>query len=227
MTVLGAMWRRVVLAVAVNLLIGVSGQALAAGQQDYDDCSQMGDVIRGMVACTRIIENQSESAADRAGAYVQRGSDYVASGKLVEAIADYGEAIKLDPRNVTAYAARAVAYWRKGERDHAVIDYAIANALDPKSVAGITAENPEIATIGVIAFPPAAPDSVVQAPPTNGAFCPTADTARNGFVLVKGSVRINVMPSTGEIVTKNYVFDDKPGQTETYYRGRFILSRVT
>jgi Tfp pilus assembly protein PilF len=42
-----------------------------------------------------------------------RGNAYAAKGNLVGAKADYGEAIKLDPRNVYAYASRAIAYYGK------------------------------------------------------------------------------------------------------------------
>ncbi len=204
---------------ALVLAVDRTSTAVAATQQDYDDCSQTGDLIRSMVACTRIIERQGESAPDRAGAYVQRGNDYVASGKFDEAIADYGEAIKLDPRNVTAYAARAIAYWRKGERDHAVIDYTVADGLSPKVVAEMTAGNPEIAAIRAIASPPAPLLAGINAAPTAGPFCPTHDTALHGFVLVDEAKndRAEFRPSSGGIVWITITESGKPtGKIATY-----------
>ncbi len=77
------------------LLIGFTVSVCAAAQQDYDDCSQTVDVSRSIAACTRVIDDQTQSAADRANAYVQRANDYVGSDKLDEAIADYGAALSL------------------------------------------------------------------------------------------------------------------------------------
>ena len=130
--------------------------AFAASQQDYDDCSQTADAGRSVGACTRIIIDQSESATDRAAAYVQRGNDYVASERLDEAIADYGAAIALDPRNLVAFASRAIAYSRKGDRDRAIADYREASTIDPNSVVAMAAANKEIAAIAALA-PAAAP----------------------------------------------------------------------
>ena len=132
---------------AVTLIAALSAPAWGAAQQDYDDCSQTGDIARSIDACARVIGDQAQSTADRASAYVQRGNDYVASGKLDEAVADYSAAVQLDPKNILAYAARAIGYWRKGDRDHAIIDYKQAAVIDAANIREITAPNPELKAI--------------------------------------------------------------------------------
>ncbi len=126
---------------------GLIAPALGASQQDYADCGQSEDSARSIAACTRVIGDETQSTADRASAYVQRGNDYIASGKLDEAIADYNAAIQLDPKNILANAARAIAYWRKNEQDKAVADYKQAAGLDAASIREMTAPNPELKAI--------------------------------------------------------------------------------
>ena len=125
--------------------------AVAATQQDYDDCSQMSDPARTVAACTRVIADQTQSAADRAGAYLQRGNGHMAGASLDEAIADYGAAIQLDPKNILAYAARAIAFSRKGDRQHAIADYRQAGEIDPAKLAEMAAANGELKELGVLA----------------------------------------------------------------------------
>ena len=134
-------------AFAAALCAALGSEAIAATQQDYDDCSQTSDIARSMAACTRIIADQGQSAIDRAGAYVQRGNDDVASGKLDEGVTDYSAAIRLEPKSILAYAARSIAYWRKNDRDHAVADYKQAAGLDAANIREMTDANPELKAI--------------------------------------------------------------------------------
>ncbi len=129
------------------LLIASIGQAFAAAQQDYDDCNQTSDLDRSIAACTRVVDDQAEATADRVTAYLHRGNDYIAAGKLDEAIADYGAAIGLDAKSMLAYAARAIAYWRKSDRDHAVADYRKAASMDAAGVRDMGRGNAELTTI--------------------------------------------------------------------------------
>jgi tetratricopeptide (TPR) repeat protein len=57
------------------------------------------------------------------------GSDYD------RAIAEYNEAIRLDPTLAAAFDARGDAYYYKGEYDRAIADYSEAIRLDPKYAA--------------------------------------------------------------------------------------------
>jgi hypothetical protein len=138
--------------------------AVAATQQDYDDCSQMSDPARTIAACTRVIADQTQSAADRAGAYLQRGNAHMAGASLDEAIADYGAAIQLDPKNILAYAARAIAFSRKGDREHAIADYRQAGEIDPAKLAEMAAANGELKELGVLAAAQSPPVSAQPSP---------------------------------------------------------------
>ena len=57
---------------------------------------------------------------------------YGDKGDYDRAIADYDEAIRLDPRYAVAYYNRGVAYCDKGDYDRAIADYNEAIRLDPK-----------------------------------------------------------------------------------------------
>jgi tetratricopeptide (TPR) repeat protein len=70
--------------------------------------------------------------ASQAEASNNRGVAYYGKGDLDKAIADYAEAIRLDPKYALAYYNRGVAYEKKGEWDNAIAEYTEAIRLDPK-----------------------------------------------------------------------------------------------
>ena len=57
---------------------------------------------------------------------------YGNKGEHDKAIADYTEAIRLNPKYAEAYYNRGVAYEDKGEHDKAIADFTEAIRLDPK-----------------------------------------------------------------------------------------------
>ena len=65
-------------------------------------------------------------------AYNNRGLAYSDKGENDRAIADYTEAIRLDPKYANAYINRGLAYREKGETDRAIADFTEAIRLDPK-----------------------------------------------------------------------------------------------
>lgn len=118
------------LLVSVAPLVLAVGPALAASQTDLADCQQMGDLDRSIAGCTKIVEDLSMVSHDRAIAYFDRGVAYYAKDDLDHAIADWSEAITLDPNYVHAYNDRAKAYRAKGDYEHAIADYNEAIKLD-------------------------------------------------------------------------------------------------
>ncbi len=108
--------------------------ATGARADIYADCNQSKDFDRRISGCTQVIERgDRETAGNRAIAYNSRGDAYYSKGGVDRAIADYSQAIALDPKFAAAYNIRGIAYYRKGEVDRAIADYSRAIALDPKS----------------------------------------------------------------------------------------------
>ena len=64
-----------------------------------------------------------------------RGDAYRKKGELDKAVADYTDAIRLDPKDAAAHAARGDVYRKKGELNKAIADYTEAIRLDPKNAA--------------------------------------------------------------------------------------------
>jgi tetratricopeptide (TPR) repeat protein len=52
-------------------------------------------------------------------------------GNYDQAIVDYNEAVRLDPKYAAAYNSRGLTYYKKGDYDRAIADYNQALALDP------------------------------------------------------------------------------------------------
>ena len=53
------------------------------------------------------------------------------AGRHDQAIADYDQALQLDPNHAAAYYSRATAHRAKGETSDAIADYRKALSLDP------------------------------------------------------------------------------------------------
>ena len=66
-------------------------------------------------------------------AFQNRGNAHGDKGDIDRAIADYSEAIRLDPKFAMAFQNRGNAYSDKGDNDRAIADYSEAIRLDPTS----------------------------------------------------------------------------------------------
>jgi clan AA aspartic protease (TIGR02281 family) len=120
---------------AAGLVLATSVSVFAAG--DREDCAAIGNPDQSIAACARVIADDSETAANRAAAYKNRGNAYYNKKDYDGAIADYNEAIRLDPNqaltyHTLAYVNRARMYSDKKDYDRAIADYSEAIKLDPK-----------------------------------------------------------------------------------------------
>ena len=96
------------------------GPAVAA---DWDDCQAVTRPPVAIPACTRLVQSGTLRPADKAIALYDRGTAYRHSGDDDRAIADFTEAIGLDPNRAEAYNNRGLAYQDKADFDHALADY--------------------------------------------------------------------------------------------------------
>jgi tetratricopeptide (TPR) repeat protein len=85
------------------------------------------DRIRQKAEAASVVTSEQLSAQE----YFERALGRTASD-LDGAVADYSEAIRLDPRKAIAFNNRGFARWSKGDLDGAIADYNEAIRLDPQ-----------------------------------------------------------------------------------------------
>jgi tetratricopeptide (TPR) repeat protein len=122
---------RILLLLAFEFLL-VAG-AFAQSTPDTETCdSTSGTADDRVAACTRAITSGQLSTENLAKTFSNRGVEWQAKGNYDRAIADYGEAIRLNPRHANAYSNRGIAWSAKGDNDRAIADYGEAIRLNPQ-----------------------------------------------------------------------------------------------
>ncbi len=108
-------------------------QARAAAEAEAKRKSEEAEQQR--VAALKEEERNRAEAETRArySALISQGSTDSNAGDNDRAIADFNQAIQLDPKNALAFRSRGDAYTTKGDNDRAIADYNEAIRLDPKS----------------------------------------------------------------------------------------------
>jgi tetratricopeptide (TPR) repeat protein len=114
------------------VVLFATASAFGASKKDISDCQQADDLDRTIAGCSRVLNDRGESQGYRAIAYNNRGFVWHDKGDLDRAIADYNEAIRLDPKQANAYRNRGNAWREKGDLDRAIADLSEAIRLDPK-----------------------------------------------------------------------------------------------
>ena len=122
-------------ALASMAVIVMLGSAAAQSSRSWAWCVNQGStfsVDQRINGCSSIIQSGRETRPNLAIAYYRRGLAYYDKGDDDRAIAEYNEALRLDPKFAQAYSSRGLAYDHKGDLGHADPDYNEAIRLDPK-----------------------------------------------------------------------------------------------
>jgi tetratricopeptide (TPR) repeat protein len=120
--------RGIIFGMITGALLGLAQPAAA---DDANTCSSgFGDVA--FAACNRAIASRQYSGHQLANLLNSRGTEYRLRGDLRRAMADYDEAIRLNPNDANAYNSRGDCWEAKGDLDRAIADYNQAIRLDPK-----------------------------------------------------------------------------------------------
>jgi tetratricopeptide (TPR) repeat protein len=128
------MVRKVALGVALASGLILADYAGADPLADAIECTKPEtDVDRAIEVCTRAIESGELPAEILAGAHYERGGAWLGRGDLDDAIADFGEAIRLHPTFKHAYFLRAKVLEIKGEFHRAILDLSEIIKLDQRS----------------------------------------------------------------------------------------------
>ena len=102
---------------------------------DYKACAETsGDPA--IAACDRAIASGKFDGDLLSELHNNRGVEYKSKHELDRAIADFSDAIKLNPKNLLAYSNRGNSLVDKGDYDAAIADFNAAIAADPGFLKG-------------------------------------------------------------------------------------------
>ena len=111
----------------------IAGTALAEWTPDAQRCAgNEGSPDERIAACSRAIVSGKLSAEDLATTHYNRALEWRAKREDDKALADYGEAIRINPRYALAYNNRGNIYRANGEYDRAIADFDAALRINPK-----------------------------------------------------------------------------------------------
>lgn len=121
--------------IAFMLALVTIGAGTGASANDRTLCFTIGPgnweerVDESLAACTRFI---AKAKGKRRGeGYASRGHKLTKKKQYAEALKDFEQALKLDPKNVEIYDYRADVYLAMGDLDTAIANYDQSIRIDP------------------------------------------------------------------------------------------------
>jgi tetratricopeptide (TPR) repeat protein len=118
------------------LLLGAGASGAWAADKPRDACFAAGLTPDETIAgCNVVLSQRKRETTTSVGhAFYNRGQAYVRKGEHERGIADFSEAIRLDPSDADGFRSRGSAYDDIEKYDLALADYDQALKLDPKNV---------------------------------------------------------------------------------------------
>lgn len=86
-----------------------------------------------IAACTAVLKRPETTGDDRVDMLFSRAVVYEGQSQLDNALADYNEAIKIDPGAKELYFGRGIVWHKLGKFNEAITDYTQVIKLDPKN----------------------------------------------------------------------------------------------
>jgi tetratricopeptide (TPR) repeat protein len=125
---------RASLAILIAAAVTGLGSAHAQPSKDLANCVNQEKISSAdlrISACTAVIEARRETKRDLAIAFNNRGNAYADRKHYGRAIADYDEAIRLNPKYATAFDDRCEAHAKLGQLPEALADCNASMHFDP------------------------------------------------------------------------------------------------
>ncbi len=121
-------------AAAVAAGIFTAGSASAPLSQAWTWCvnKEKASPDLQVSGCTTVIQSGKETKKNLSIAFNNRGNGYRAKNDDDNALVDYNQAIRLDPKYTYPYDGRGNVYQDKKDYDRAIAEYNEAVRLDPK-----------------------------------------------------------------------------------------------
>lgn len=129
-------WRATCIVLAFWLIargpaIGQKPENSATPGGPFQACTGKGPPAERIAGCTELLKTSRAKNPTRAAYLNTRGRAYYQDRRYDQAIDDFSEAIRLNPKNPESYFNRGDAYDEKGEFDRAIADYDESLRLRP------------------------------------------------------------------------------------------------
>jgi len=115
--------------IAIGLALAIPARTQTGQQRAWCDIKGGAKPDEVISSCTAVIQSGQETGRNLAAAFTVRGRAYRAKGDYDHAIADYTEAIRIEPNY-----SRGIAYFNKKDYDRAVADYTMSPRLAPRDI---------------------------------------------------------------------------------------------
>ncbi len=110
----------------------------------------------------------AEAGVNEAQTHTAQGQTLLRSGKTEEALAEFDQAIAIDPHNAQALYSRAMIYQAEKQHQSAIDDFTAANGLTPQRAEPLLGRAISYLALDKVKEAAADLDEAVQADPQNG-----------------------------------------------------------